>query len=124
MRLSTSHGPTSRPGASRVTGILRTIRHAEHGSTYPGHGWPAPLPFPDQIGIAFVFEDRHAILLAQTEHLAAPCQGHDRAHRILQCGNSIDVLGGNATLAESVKSRGQGVHAHTLFIQGMPTMLT
>ncbi len=76
-----------------------------------------PLSFPDQIGIAFVFEDRHAILLAQTKQLTAPRQGHDRARWILQRGNGVNVLGSDTALAEGVKGRGQRVHAHALGIK-------
>ncbi len=86
----------------------------------PAHGVDRgrPLAVPDQVGIAVVLEDRHAVLLRQFQHLRAAGLRHDRASRVLHGRDGVDVFRRDAA-ALVVGERGrQRVHPHALIVQG------
>ena len=76
-----------------------------------------PLTFPDQVGVALVLEDRHAVFAAEAQHLVTTFHAEHRAGGVLQGGDGVDELGSDAVAAKVGERSGQGVHAHAVFVQ-------
>ena len=75
------------------------------------------LAVPDQVGIAIVLEDRHAVLLRQLQHLGAARLGHDGAGRVLHGRDGVDVFRRDAA-ALVVGQRGrQRIHPHAVLVE-------
>ena len=75
------------------------------------------LAVPDQIGIAIVLEDRHAILLRQSEHLGAARLRQDRAGRVLHRRDGVDVFWRDAVLLELSERFRQRVDPDTMVVE-------
>ncbi len=50
------------------------------------------LAAPGEVGVAIVFEDRHAIVARQLQHLGAAALGQDRAGRVLHRRDGVDIF--------------------------------
>ncbi len=77
-----------------------------------------PLSRPDQIGIAIVLEDRHAVFGRQSQQFGAPALRHDAAGRVLHGRDGVDVFRPDAAALEIGQRRGQHVHAHAILVEG------
>ena len=62
-----------------------------------------PFAVPDQIGIAIVLEDRHAILRCELQELGAARLRHDGAGRVLHGRDDVDVYRLDAEPRQSVQ---------------------
>ena len=82
------------------------------------------LAVPDQVGIAVVLEDRHAVLLRQLQQFGAARLGHDGAGRVLHGRDGVDVFRRDAAALQVGQRRRQRVHPHAVWSSGMPTTLT
>ena len=76
-----------------------------------------PLAVPDQVGIAIVLEDRHAVLFGEPQHFVPARFAQDRAGRILHGRDGVDVFRPDAAALEIVERRGQRVHAHAVAVE-------
>ena len=75
------------------------------------------LAVPDQVGIAVVLENRHAILLRQLQQFGAARLRHDGAGRILHRRDGVDVFRRDAAALEIGERCGQRVHPHALAVE-------
>ena len=75
------------------------------------------LAVPDQVGIAIVLEDRHAIGFRKLQELGAAGHRHDGAGRILHGRNGVDVFRRDAAAIEVGERRRQRVHPHPLLVE-------
>ena len=75
------------------------------------------LAVPDQIRVAFILEDRDAVVLQQPQQLAPALFSHDRGGRILHGRDRVDVLGADAAALEVRERRRQRIHAHAARVQ-------
>ena len=66
-------------------------------------GWAAAVP--DQVGIAVVLEDRHAVLFRQLEQLETALLPHDGAGRVLHGRDGVDVFGVDAATRVAPRAR-------------------
>ena len=84
-----------------------------------GHGVERarPLAVPDQVGIAFVLEDHHAVLGGDLQKSGAAGLAHDGARRILHRRDSVEVLGLDALLLQLLEFLLQGVQPQSLLIE-------
>src|SRR5271166_73273 len=72
---------------------------------------------PGQIRVAFVLEDRDAVLFRQGEQfLAAPAR-QDRAGRVLHRWDSIDVFGYGSLAPEILQNAGECVYPEALVVE-------
>ena len=76
-----------------------------------------PPAVPDQIGVAIVLEDRHAVLLGEPQQLDAARFAQDRAGRILHRRDGVDVFRPHAAALEIVERSGERVHAHAVAVE-------
>ena len=76
-----------------------------------------PLAVPDQVGIAIVLEDRHAVLFGEPQHVVPARFAQNRAGRILHGRDGVDVFRPDAAALEIVERRGERVHAHALAVE-------
>ena len=72
---------------------------------------------PDQIGVAIVLEDRHAMLLGELEHFGTPRFWQNRAGWILHRRHRVNVFRANVAALEIVERRGQRIHAHAIAVE-------
>src|ERR1017187_8286544 len=75
------------------------------------------LAVPDQVGIAIVLEDRHAILFRELQEFGAARLGHDGAGRVLYGRDGVDVFRRDAAALEVGKRRRQRSEEHTSELQ-------
>ena len=75
------------------------------------------LAVPDQVGIAIVLEDRHAVLLGRAEQLGAALLRHDGAGRVLHGRDGVDVFRPDAAALEVVERGRQRVHPHAVAVE-------
>ena len=85
----------------------------------PAHGVKRrrTLAVPDQVGIAIVLENRHAILLREREELGAARLGHDGPGRVLHGRDGVDVFRLDAAPLEVGERLGQRVHPHAVLVK-------
>ena len=85
----------------------------------PAHGIERgrALAVPDQVGIAVVLENRHAILFGELQEFGAARLRHDGAGRVLHGRDGIDVFRRDAAALEIGERRRQRVHPHALMVQ-------
>ena len=85
----------------------------------PAHGVERrrPLAVPDQVRIAIVLEDRHAILHREPEHLLPTRFAQDGPSRILHGWHRVNVFRPHAAALEIVERGGKGVHAHAVVVK-------
>ena len=76
-----------------------------------------PPAVPDEIGVAIVLEDRHAVLRGEAQQLMPACFAHDRAGRILHGRNGVDVFRPHAAALEVVERGCERVDAHALGVE-------
>src|SRR6185437_14822086 len=57
---------------------------------------------PDQVGVALVLEDRHAVRFRQAQDFRTPRFTHDGRGRVLHGRNRVDVFGADASVAQLV----------------------
>src|SRR5262244_3673088 len=76
-----------------------------------------PPPAPNQVGVAIVLEDRHAIVLRQPEKLASAMLRHDGAGRILHGRDRVDVLRPDVAALEIGERRRQCLHTHAVLVE-------
>ena len=102
--------------AAPARATWRTSRYARP-AWGPTHTARRRAAAPDQIGVALVLEDRHAILPGKRQHLLAAFQRQDAAGRILDGGDGVDVFRRHALLLQALQRRGQCIHPHAVLIQ-------
>ncbi len=76
-----------------------------------------PFAVPDQVGIAIVLEDRHAVLRGELQELRAACLQHDAAGRVLHGRDGVDVFRRGAAALEVGERGRQRVHPHPLVVE-------
>ena len=75
------------------------------------------LAVPDQVGVAIVLENRHAVLCGELQELGAARLGHDGAGRVLHGRDGVDVFRRDAAALEVGERRRQRVHPHALMVE-------
>ena len=75
------------------------------------------LAVPDQVGIAIVLEDRHAILCCELQELGAARLRQDGAGRVLHGRDGVDVFRRDAMALEVGERGRQRVHPHPLLVK-------
>ena len=75
------------------------------------------LVVPDQVGVAIVLEDRHAVLCRQPQQLDAATFRHDGSGRILHGRDGVDVLRPDALALEVGERRGHRIGAHAVAVE-------
>src|SRR5690348_2114756 len=76
-----------------------------------------PLAIPDQIGIAVVLEDRHAIFGREIEKRTPALLRHDRAGRVLHSRDGVDEFRLDVALLQRGQLLRQGIDAHAVAIE-------
>ncbi len=76
-----------------------------------------PIARPDQVGIALVLEDHHAVFGRELDQLGAARLAHDRAGRVLHRRDGVDVLGLDAFLLQLLELGLQQVEAQALAVE-------
>ena len=76
-----------------------------------------PLAVPDQVGIAIVLENRHAVLFGKPQHFVPARLAQNRAGRILHGRDRVDVFRPDVAALEIVERRGERVHAHAVAVE-------
>ena len=76
------------------------------------------LAGPDQIGVAIVFEDRHAVFLRQLQQLRAAGFRHDGAGRVLHGRDGVDVFRRDAAPLVVGECCRQRIHPHAVVVEG------
>lgn len=76
-----------------------------------------PLAAPDQIGVAVILEDRHAVFLRQRQEFAPPRFIQDRAGRILHGRNRINIFRADALAPEVFERLRKRIHAHAAAVK-------